>query len=79
MRQLNQGKAAAAAMAVAAPVASADAGDFIDAPLAGDLASTVFFALGQSTLADDARAALDTAVAALQAAPQRRVVLSGFS
>ena len=78
MRQLNHGKAAAAATAPVAAVTPTDAGEFIDAPLVGDLASTVFFALGQSALADDARAALDTAVAALQAAPQRRAVLSGF-
>jgi len=81
MRQLNHGKAATPTTATeVAPAASVsdDASSFIDAPLSGDLVSTVFFALGQSTLPDDARVGLDLAVAALQAAPQRRAVLSGF-
>ena len=79
MRQLNHAKAVTPpATAAAAASVSDDASNFIDAPLSGDLVSTVFFALGQSTLPEDARAGIDLAVAALQTAPQRRAVLSGF-
>jgi len=73
LRQIH-GKAPAAP----AVQAAADGSSFIDAPLEGDLIGTVYFALGQSALPEDARAALEKAVAAANAAPQRRLVLSGF-
>ena len=56
----------------------ADATGFLDAPLEGDLVATIFFALGQSALPEDSRAAIESAMAAAAAAPQRRIVLSGF-
>ena len=62
-----------------APTAQvADGLSFIDAPLEGDLVGTVFFALGKSSLPDGVQPVIDKAVQDLQAAPQRRIVLSGF-
>jgi outer membrane protein OmpA-like peptidoglycan-associated protein len=63
----------------AAPtVAAADGLSFIDAPLEGELVATVYFALGKSSLPEDARAALEKTKVAADAAPARRIVLSGF-
>lgn len=73
VRHMN-GKAPAAPTAQVA----ADGLSFIDAPLEGDLVGTVYFALGQSTLPEGAQPMLDKAVLAVQDAPQRRIVLSGF-
>lgn len=72
LRQMHA-KAATAAAAV-----SVDAAGFIDAPLEGDIVGTVYFALGQSALPDGVQPVLDKAVLAIQEAPQRRVVVSGF-
>lgn len=58
--------------------ASAETLPFIEAPLEGELVATVHFALGRSALPEDARAAFEKTVEAAQAAPQRRIVLSGF-
>lgn len=73
LRQMNQKAAAAAPVAV-----TAGASEFIEAPLEGDLVGTVYFAIGQSSLLDGSQPVLDKAVTAIQEAPQRRVVLSGF-
>lgn len=59
-----------------AAVASADA--FVDAPLTGDLAGTLFFAVGSADMPADAAATIDTVRQALAAAPARKAVLSGF-
>lgn len=74
LRQI-QGKAPAAPTVQAV---AADGLSFIDAPLEGDLVATVYFALGKSSLPEDARAALEKSKAAADAAPARRIVLSGF-
>lgn len=69
---------AAAAAAPAAAVVVVEEIVLIEAPLAGDLAATLYFGTGASALPADA-APLITAVAqALAAAPARKLVLSGF-
>jgi outer membrane protein OmpA-like peptidoglycan-associated protein len=73
LRQMHAKAAATAPAAV-----SVDAAGFIDAPLEGDIVGTVYFALGQSALPDGVQPVLDKAVLAIQEAPQRRVVVSGF-
>jgi len=76
IRQMNHGKAAQAAL-VAAPVAAAD-DTLVDGPLTGELAGTVFFALGQAALPAGADVELAKAVHALEASPNAKLVLSGF-
>lgn len=61
-----------------AAVAAIAVETFVDGPLEGDLIGTVFFALGSSALPLEARGAIENAVAAAGAAPNRRLVLSGF-
>lgn len=64
--------------AAPAAQAAADGLSFIDAPLEGDLVATIYFALGKSSLPEHAREALEKTKAAAEAAPARRIVLSGF-
>ncbi|MFO1329497.1 MAG: OmpA family protein [Rubrivivax sp.] len=68
--------APAAAAAKAAPAADAEA--LLDGPIAGDVAGTLYFALGQAALPDDAAAAVAAIKTAVDAAPGRKLVLSGF-
>ncbi len=72
--------AVAAAAAAAAPaVAVVDVTEvLVEGPLAGDLVATLYFESGQAALPADAAAALDAAKAAAAAAPDRKLVLSGF-
>lgn len=51
---------------------------FIDAPLAGEVAGTLHFAVGQAELPPDASMAVDKVKQALAAAPAKKLVLSGF-
>jgi flagellar motor protein MotB len=51
---------------------------FIDAPLAGDIAGTVYFAVGQAALPPEAAAAIAAIKQAAAAAPAKKLVLSGF-
>lgn len=74
----GQAPRAPAAAAPAAEVVVTEELAFIDAPLEGDLVATVYFALGQAVLPDEAREALGQARSAAEAAPARRLVLSGF-
>lgn len=60
----------------AGAAAAADA--FIDAPLSGEIAGTVYFAVGQSALPPEATAAVAAVKQAAAAAPGKRLVLSGF-
>lgn len=77
VKQLNaKARPAVVAAAPAAAVAAAD--DLIEGPLAGDLAGSLYFALGSAALPDDAPAALAAIKAAVDAAPGRLLVLSGF-
>jgi outer membrane protein OmpA-like peptidoglycan-associated protein len=70
---------AAAPMAVAAPAPAVDLDALLDVPLAGDLAGTLFFEVGQSALsAADAPAVLAAIRGAAEAAPGRKLVISGF-
>lgn len=50
----------------------------IEGPLVGDLIATLYFETGQATLPANAAAELAKVVDALAAAPQKKVVLSGF-
>ena len=61
-------KAGAAAMAEA----------FVDAPLSGDIAGTVYFAVGQAALPPEAGAAITAIKQAAAATPGKKLVLSGF-
>ena len=69
--------AAAAATAPAAATAAA-ADTLVEGPLAGDVAGTLFFASGAAALPDDAAAAVAAIKTAADAAPGRKLVLSGF-
>lgn len=60
----------------AKPAAAADA--FIDAPLAGDKVGALYFAVGDAALPADAAAAVAEIKKAADAAPARKIVLSGF-
>ncbi|GAP38805.1 OmpA family protein [Piscinibacter sakaiensis] len=84
LRQLH-GKAGAPAAAVSAS-ASATAGvadaavvaEFIEVPLDGDVAGTLYFAVGQTTLPEGSEPVVFKLVVAVQDEPKRKVVLSGF-
>jgi uncharacterized SAM-binding protein YcdF (DUF218 family) len=72
---------AAAPTAMTAPAAAAVAGgpvDFVDAPLDGDVAGAVYFALGQSALPDGVEPVIAKLAAVAQDAADKRLVLSGF-
>jgi outer membrane protein OmpA-like peptidoglycan-associated protein len=69
--------AAKAPAPVAASAAAADEA-YLDVPLAGELAGTLFFAVGLAELPADAPVVVDKVRQALAAAPGRKVVLSGF-
>jgi outer membrane protein OmpA-like peptidoglycan-associated protein len=69
-----------AAAAVAAPGAAAVevVEVLVEGPLAGDVAGTLYFALGSAALPDDAPSALIAIKAAIDGAAGRQVVISGF-
>lgn len=68
----------APAVAVA-PGAAAQADVLLDAPLTGDIAGVLYFALGSAELPADAPAVTSAAAKALAAAPAgAKLVLSGF-
>ncbi|MEN9630330.1 MAG: hypothetical protein RJA10_3558 [Pseudomonadota bacterium] len=69
-------KPAVAATAPAAAVAAADT--LIEGPLTGDVAGTLYFASGAAALPEDAAAAVAAIKTAADAAPGRKLVLSGF-
>lgn len=70
MRQLNANKAPA--------VASAAADALLEGPLTGELTGTLYFASGGAALPAEAQAELASVKAAVEAAPARKLVLSGF-
>ncbi|MBK9133058.1 MAG: OmpA family protein [Betaproteobacteria bacterium] len=83
IKQMGDRKpAVAAASTAAAPAATgaaaAGADTLLDAPLAGDLAGTLYFASGVATLGAETADSMKTLAAAVQAAAPRQVVLSGF-
>ncbi len=67
-----------AAGAIGAMSAAAGTDTLVDVPLVGDLAGTIFFGTGQAGVPTDAANSLATIKAAADAAPKRRLVLSGF-
>ena len=64
----------------AAPAATATTTEeaLLDGPVTGDLAGTVFFASGAAALPADAAAEVAKVKAALDAAPTKKLVLSGY-
>ena len=63
----------------AAPaVAAAPAEALLEGPLTGDLTGTLYFASGAADLPSEAAAELASVKAAVEAAPARKLVLSGF-
>lgn len=76
--------------APAAPVAASDASssptvqvealadELLDVPLTGDLAGVLYFGTGEATLPANAADEIEKVRAALAAAPQLKVVISGF-
>lgn len=66
-----------AAPAATAPAAAAEEA-LLDGPATGDLAGTVFFASGAAALPAEAAAEVAKVKAALDAAPAKKLVLSGF-
>lgn len=83
LRQLKPAPAPAAVAAVAGVAAASEpaaAPDdaVLDAPLAGDLTGTVYFAVGSSALSTEAQAELASVKQAVEAAAGRKIVLSGF-
>lgn len=64
--------------AAAPATASAAADVLIDAPLAGDVVGVLYFESGQAALSPDTVAAVAAVRAAAEAAPSRRLVISGF-
>lgn len=62
---------------VPAPVAAA-AGEFADVAEVGEALVKFYFAVGEATLPADAPADIATIVVALEAAPGKQVLLSGF-
>ncbi|KQP38953.1 OmpA family protein [Pseudorhodoferax sp. Leaf274] len=80
VRQLQSIEAPAPAAAVVAPAAVLLVEEIvlIEAPLAGDLAATLYFGTGESALPAEAAPAIAAVAQALAAAPARKIVLSGF-
>lgn len=75
IRQLSHGKAAAAAAPVTAMAADET---LLDVPLSGDLAGTLYFAIGSAEIGAESQPELATIKAAVDAAAGKKVVLSGF-
>jgi outer membrane protein OmpA-like peptidoglycan-associated protein len=82
LRSLHAASAPAAepAAAAAPDVSAADKllDELLVMPLAGQLVGRVYFASAEDDLPPDAGAVLDRALQALNAAPDKRIVLSGF-
>lgn len=79
IRQMGN-KAPAPATVAAAPAAVVVTEEvvLIEGPLAGDLAATLYFEVGQATLSAEGQAAVAAIKAAAEAAAGRQLVISGF-
>jgi outer membrane protein OmpA-like peptidoglycan-associated protein len=66
------------ATAPSAPMAAAATDALLDGPIAGELAGTLYFAVGAAALPADAEGELVKAKAAADAATGKKLVLSGF-
>ncbi|TDM05009.1 MAG: cell envelope biogenesis protein OmpA [Ideonella sp. MAG2] len=62
----------------AAPAATSVGEALLEGPLTGDLTGTLYFGTGSADLPAEALAELASVKAAVQAAPARKLVLSGF-
>ena len=78
LKQLHKHKAQPAVAAAPVKAAAADLDVLVEGPLVGDVAGTLYFALGQAALPDDAGVAIAAIKAAADGAPGRKLVLSGF-
>lgn len=72
------GKAGAPVAAAATPAVVVEEIVLIEGPLIGDLLATLYFETAQSVLPLDAAVELGKVIEGLNAAPTRKVVLSGF-
>lgn len=70
--------AAAPVAAVTAPAAAVDLDALLDVPLAGDLAGTLFFDTGSAQPTAEAATVFAAIRGAAEAAPARKLVISGF-
>jgi len=64
--------------ATAGDASSAADESMVDVPNDGELAATLYFAVGSAALTDDGQTAIAKAAETLNAAPEKKVVLSGF-
>jgi outer membrane protein OmpA-like peptidoglycan-associated protein len=71
-------KAPATALAQAVHAAPAAPEAFVDAPLTGTVAGTLYFAVGKAELPANAAAAMAAIKQAATATPNKKLVLSGF-
>jgi outer membrane protein OmpA-like peptidoglycan-associated protein len=62
----------------AAPVKAVAVEELLEGPIAGDVAGTLYFELGQAALPADAAVAVEAIKTAAANAPARKLVLSGF-
>ncbi len=62
----------------AAPVKAVAVEEMLEGPIAGDVAGTLYFELGQAALPADAAVAVEAIKTAAANAPARKLVLSGF-
>jgi outer membrane protein OmpA-like peptidoglycan-associated protein len=76
IRQIKPATAPAAA--AAAPAVAVDLDALLDVPLAGDLAGTLFFDTGSAQPTAEAAAVFAAIRGAAEAAPARKLVISGF-
>jgi outer membrane protein OmpA-like peptidoglycan-associated protein len=72
------GKKPVAAGAAPSTASAAAADVFVDAPLAGTVIGTLYFAVGDSALPADAGSAIAAIKQAADAAPGKKFILSGF-
>jgi outer membrane protein OmpA-like peptidoglycan-associated protein len=75
LRQMHAGKVAPAPAAVEVVVVDEV---LVDAPLGGELVSTLYFEVASADLPADARGAIEAALQSLAGAPGRSLMLSGF-
>lgn len=79
IRQIKPAAAPTApAAAIVAPAATVDLDALLDLPLAGDLAGTLFFDTGSARPTADAATVVAAIRDAAEAAPARKLVISGF-
>jgi outer membrane protein OmpA-like peptidoglycan-associated protein len=78
LAQAVQAVPVTAPQATAALVAAAASEAFVDAPLTGSVAGTLYFAVGKADLPADVAAAMASIKQAATATPNKKLMLSGF-